>query len=137
MIRLIVIDDDPDLLDALCEYLEFNSFNVIGKGSNGKEAVDLYREMNPDIVITDHSMPQYDGNYAIERIRQIDSDSKIIVITGHDTFSSNFSLKHTPNEILKKPIDFKQLIKNIHSLTEAKNEPDKHEIFLEKKLQII
>lgn len=122
MIRLIVIDDDPDLLDGLCEFLEHNSFNVVGRGSNGKEAVDLYLQMNPDVVLIDLSMPEYDGNYAIEKIREIDSDSKIIMITGYDTSSSNLLLKNSLNEILTKPIDFKQLIKTIHNLTEVKNE---------------
>ncbi len=121
MIRLIVIDDDSDLLDGLCEFLEHNSFNVVGKGSNGKEAVDLYLQMNPDVVLIDLSMPEYDGNYAIEKIREIDSDSKIIMITGYDTSSRNLPL-NTLNEILTKPIDFKQLIKTIHNLTEVKNE---------------
>jgi len=121
MIRLIVIDDDPDLLDGLCEFLEHNSFNVVGRGSNGKEAVDLYLQMNPDVVLIDLSMPEYDGNYAIEKIREIDSDSKIIMITGYDTSSRNLPL-NTLNEILTKPIDFKQLIKTIHNLTEVKNE---------------
>lgn len=121
MIRLIVIDDDHDLLDGLCEFLEHNSFNVVGKGSNGKEAVDLYLQMNPDVVLIDLSMPEYDGNYAIEKIREIDSDSKIIMITGYDTSSRNLPL-NTLNEILTKPIDFKQLIKTIHNLTEVKNE---------------
>ena len=121
MIRLIVIDDDPDLLDGLCEFLEHNSFNVVGKGSNGREAVDLYLQMNPDVVLIDLSMPEYDGNYAIEKIREIDSDSKIIMITGYDTSSRNLPV-NTLNEILTKPIDFKQLIKTIHNLTEVKNE---------------
>lgn len=121
MIRLIVIDDDIDLLDGLCEFLEHNSFNVVGRGSNGKEAVDLYLQMNPDVVLIDLSMPEYDGNYAIEKIREIDSDSKIIMITGYDTSSRNLLL-NTLNEILTKPIDFKQLIKTIHNLTEVKNE---------------
>jgi len=122
MIRLIVIDDDPDLLGGLCEFLEHNSFNVVGRGSNGKDAVDLYLQMNPDVVLIDLSMPEYDGNYAIEKIREIDSDSKIIMITGYDTSSSNLLLKNSLNEILTKPIDFKQLIKTIHNLTEVKNE---------------
>lgn len=121
MIRLIVIDDDPDLLDGLCEFLEHNSFNVVGRGSNGKEAVDLYLQMNPDVVLIDLSMSEYDGNYAIEKIREIDSDSKIIMITGYDTSSRNLPL-NTLNEILTKPVDFKQLIKTIHNLTEVKNE---------------
>jgi len=121
MIRLIVIDDDNDVLDGLCDLLVHYSFNVVGKGSNGKEAVDLYLQMKPDVVLIDLSMPEYDGKYAIEKIREIDSDSKIIMITGYDTSSYNLPL-NTINEILTKPIDFKQLIKTIHNLTEVKNE---------------
>jgi len=134
MTRLIVIDDDHDLCDTLCDFLEQNSFNVVGKGSNGKEAVDLYLQMNPDVSIIDLAMPEYDGNYAIEKIRQYNSDSKIIMITGYDISSTNLPLKHTINEILTKPVDFKQLIKTIHNLTEGKNEL-KHEKYSEKKLQ--
>jgi len=122
MIRLIVIDDDYDLRDTLCDYLEFNSFIIVGRGSNGKEAVDLYLQMNPDIVLIDLSMPEYDGNYAIEKIKQIDPNAKIIMITGYDISFTNLPLKHTLNEILTKPVNFKQLIETIHNLTEVKNE---------------
>jgi len=120
MIRLIVIEDDYELLDSLCDFLEHNSFNIVGKGSNGSEAVELYLQMNPDVVIIDLDMPEYDGNYAIEKIREIDSNAKIIMITGYDASSTNFPLKHTINEILTKPVDFKQLTKTIHDLTEVK-----------------
>ena len=127
MIRLIVIDDDYDLRDTLCNYLEHNSFNIVGKGSNGKEAVDLYQQMNPDVVIIDLSMPEYDGNYAIEKIREINPNAKIIMITGYGIYPPNLiPLKHTPNEILTKPTDFEQLIKTIHNLTEVKMDSREH-----------
>lgn len=61
MARVIVVDDDPDTVEVFSEYLKLKGIDIVGTGSDGKEAVDLYQEFKPDIIILDMKMPEYDG----------------------------------------------------------------------------
>lgn len=54
-------------------------YEVVGEASNGVEAVQKYKELKPDVVTMDITMPQMDGIQAIKEIKKIDPDAKIIV----------------------------------------------------------
>ena len=77
----IVIDDDHDIVDTLAEHLELRGIHVLGKGYNGNDAVILYEKFVPDVVFLDVMMPDYTGLYALEKIMQINSDAKVIILT--------------------------------------------------------
>ncbi len=121
MISAIVIDDEQDVLDVFCEYLKVKNVNVLAEGRNGKDAVELYQKLKPDVVLMDLVMPQYDGFYGIENIRKYDPDSKIII----------FSASLTPEyiEILRKmkvsgisikPYDMDRIIDLINKVSMGK-----------------
>jgi len=79
---IIIIDDEIDAVETLKEYFEYSKFDVLGCGFNGKDAVELYKKHNPDVVLLDLAMPKFDGFYAIENIQKINPKSKIIILTG-------------------------------------------------------
>ena len=79
--RVIVIDDDIDVIDAFSEYLKIKGIDVLGVGNNGKTAFDLYQKFRPDVVFLDAKMPKYDGFYGLEKILDYDPEAKIIVAT--------------------------------------------------------
>jgi len=115
-IRVIVVDDDPDMVDITTEYLEQADIKVVGTGFDGKDAVTLYRKLHPDLVILDMKMPNYDGRYAIKNIIQQDPQAKIIVITG---YADDYDFKGNKIErILRKPFNIGQLIQAIDSVME-------------------
>ncbi|NNM02385.1 MAG: response regulator transcription factor, partial [Nitrosopumilus sp.] len=58
--KVIVVDDVQSHLDVFCEFLRLKNIDVIGIGSNGLEAVELYEKYNPDIILIDLAMPTYD-----------------------------------------------------------------------------
>lgn len=66
--RVIVIDDDIDVIDAFSEYLRIKGIDVLGIGYHGKDAVNLYQQFKLDVVFLDAKMPKYDGFYGIEKI---------------------------------------------------------------------
>lgn len=70
MLRAIVVDDDKDTVDVFTDYLKIKGVDVVGTGSDGKEAFELYQNLKPDVVILDMKMPQYDGKYAIDKIKK-------------------------------------------------------------------
>lgn len=85
--NLIIIDDDPFVTGALKILLEANpNITVLANGSNGKEAVSLYRRHRPDILLMDIRMEEMDGLTASEQILQEYPDAKILLLT---TFSDD------------------------------------------------
>ena len=114
---VIVIDDDPDTAELLSEYLEIKGIKVLGKGFDGKEAVELYSKLKPDIVFIDVMMPNYDGFFGLEQIRKLDPHSKIIMATADltaDTSRLLDELKATA--IIYKPYEFNDIMTIIEKL---------------------
>lgn len=106
----IVADDDPDLASVLCELLQIGGVNVIGVGHNGKEAVDLYEKLRPDVVFLDIRMPQYDGFYALENIRLVNKNAKVLMITANDSVKTVMRCSELGAiAYVEKPFDFNKL----------------------------
>ncbi|MGB9842745.1 MAG: response regulator [Caldisericia bacterium] len=84
-IKILIADDQKLIREGLKVLLEMEEdFTVIGEASNGKEAVDLYIKLRPDIVLMDIQMPVMNGVNAIKKIKEIDELSKIIILTTFD-----------------------------------------------------
>ncbi len=81
--RVIVIDDDHDTVRTLSTLLEMKGISVEAKGYDGKEAVELFREHQPDAVLLDMLMPEFDGKYAIKNLKKENKNVKIIVLTAY------------------------------------------------------
>lgn len=85
--NLIIIDDDPFVTGALKILLEANpNITVVASGSNGKEAISLYHQHQPDILLMDIRMEEMDGLTASEQILQEYPNAKILLLT---TFSDD------------------------------------------------
>lgn len=121
MISAIVIDDEQDVLDVFCEYLKVKNVNVLAEGRNGKDAVELYQKLKPDVVLMDLVMPQYDGFYGIENIRKYDPDSKIIIFSASLTPEYIDMLrKMKVSGISVKPYDMDRIIDLINKVSMGK-----------------
>ena len=117
MIKVIVIDDENDVAEVLCEFLKIKEIEVVGKGKNGKEAFELYKKHHPDIVLMDLVMPNYDGFYGIEKIRKYDPKSKIMIISASLThLYVKKLLKLNVNAILLKPYDLNNIVEKINQV---------------------
>lgn len=114
MTSVIVIDDNEDIVCSMSELLEMYGVNVIGKGYNGLECVELYNKLNPDAVLLDLMMPEHDGLYALKEIRKIDPKSVVLMVTGGASPSMNDELTTLqPNKIIFKPVDVNTLVETI------------------------
>lgn len=113
----LVIDDNPDVLSLFVELLELKDFQVVGTGHDGKEAVELFKKLKPDITLLDVEMPNVDGLYALDHIREISPDSVVIMNTGDlskDTAKRLEDLKATA--VVYKPFDINDLVKIVNDL---------------------
>ena len=115
MTNAIVIDDDFDTVEVFCEYLELKNIHVLGKGHNGKDAVDLYKKLNPDVVFLDVLMPDYDGFYALEKIRQVNPKAHVIMVTASLTAQTEDKLKElNASAIIFKPYEIDQVLETVN-----------------------
>ena len=115
-VKAIVVDDDDDSLDSICQALEIGGIDVIGKGQDGEQAYQLYKTLSPDILILDMNMPNYDGGYALEKITQEYPDAKIIVVTAFTDYEFE---KAKATAIFIKPYDFEPFLDTIKKVAKG------------------
>lgn len=116
--NVIVVDDDSDTLDVLCDILEIKNISVIGRGKNGKDAVELYKECKPDAVLLDVMMPDYDGFYGLKNIKAVQPDAKIIMVTADKTKETKDVLTQLKaSAVLYKPYDISELVSLVEDVT--------------------
>jgi DNA-binding NarL/FixJ family response regulator len=84
-IRILIADDHSVVREGLVSLVKRKAdMAVVGEGSNGREAVDLWKEHRPDITLLDLRMPELDGVGAIKEIRELDENARIVVLTTFD-----------------------------------------------------
>jgi len=81
MKKVLIVDDASFMRSVLKTMLEKNGFQVVDEAENGSVAVRKYKELKPDIVTMDITMPEMDGIQALKEIRQFDSNSKVVMIS--------------------------------------------------------
>ena len=83
--RVLIVDDHPLTRDALATLLEQNDFDVVGQASDGDEALERARELRPELILLDLSMPGVDGLSALPRLREAAPESEVVVLTASGT----------------------------------------------------
>jgi DNA-binding NarL/FixJ family response regulator len=82
-IRVLLADDHRMLREGLRRSLEDEGFDVVGEADNGAQAVHLARELTPDVVLMDVSMPEMDGVEATRLIRAEETPTRVLMLTMH------------------------------------------------------
>lgn len=84
-IRILIADDHPVVCQGLVATLDRKpGMSVVASASNGREAVDLFRQHRPDVTLMDLRLPQMDGVEVIAMIREEFSSARIIILTTFD-----------------------------------------------------
>ncbi|HPU45375.1 MAG: response regulator [Clostridiaceae bacterium] len=79
MATILIVDDAAFMRMMIKDILTKNGYTVIGEAENGIKAVDRYKELNPDLVIMDITMPEMDGIQAVRQIKALNASAKIIM----------------------------------------------------------
>ncbi len=119
MARILIIDDDEQILAMLRQTLEREGYKVVD-ASDGKEGLRRYRENPTDLIITDLIMPEKEGIETILELRRDFPDVKIIAISGggrvdpgqYLSIAKSFGAQYT----FAKPIERKKLLKAVREL---------------------
>ncbi len=81
MTKVLIVDDAAFMRMSIRMLLEKNGFEVIGEAENGDIALKKYKELMPDIVTMDLTMPEVDGIRALKSIREYDPKAKVVMVS--------------------------------------------------------
>ena len=109
MARVLIVDDEPDFVELIQEFVAGRGYEPLVAYS-GREALQKVKEERPHIVLLDIRMPGMDGMEVLEKIREIDREIGVIMLTAvNDREIGRQSLQRGAFDYLVKPIDLKYL----------------------------
>ncbi len=118
MIKMLVVDDSLFMRQMLKNILPKDRFEVVGEASTGREALERYTELKPDLVTMDITMPDMDGIAAVKEILKLNSEAKIIMCSamGQKPMIKE-ALEAGAKDFIIKPFDKDKAIKIIESVS--------------------
>ena len=77
--RILIVDDAAFMRMMIRDILSKNGYEVVGEAQDGAQAIEKFKELNPDLVTMDITMPEMDGITALKEIRKLDTNAKVIM----------------------------------------------------------
>jgi two-component system response regulator MprA len=115
-VRVLVVDDDPDVRDSLRRSLSFEGYEVTTAG-DGLQALDAIAAERPDVVVLDLQMPVLGGLEACRRLRKRGSDVPVLMLTArHATRDRVTGLDAGADDYLPKPFALEELLARLRAL---------------------
>jgi two-component system chemotaxis response regulator CheY len=103
-IKVLIVDDSLIIREAIHKHLKQFNIEVVGTAENGKIALELFKETDPDVVTLDITMPELDGLTVLEEMLKIKSDAKVMVVTAlSDKATGLKAIKLGAKSFLPKP----------------------------------
>ncbi|NPA48791.1 MAG: response regulator transcription factor [Thermodesulfobacteria bacterium] len=126
--KILIIEDDSDIVFILKEHLELDGFEVYG-AENAEEGFRLLSEKKPDLLLLDLNLPDMDGLKVCQKIRR-QSDIPIIMLTARDSLSDKIKgFECGADDYLVKPFEYLEVVARIKAcLRRAKKAPKKKEL---------
>lgn len=114
--HILIVEDDNSLRDLFSEALASEGY-ATSIAANGAEGIEVFDEINPDLVLMDLLMPKMDGWEALERVRKI-SECPVIIVTGQGTTENIIRglLEAGADDYLVKPFGIKELIARVNAV---------------------
>ena len=120
MSKILVVDDAPMVEGFMREALETAGHNVTGVARTGKQAIELFKRLRPDLVTMDLNMPEMGGRDALREILAIDPSAKVIIVTAmNQKLLRGDLLSAGAKEVLGKPIRLEQLLGAVRDVLEG------------------
>jgi two-component system chemotaxis response regulator CheY len=77
--RILIVDDAAFMRMMIRDILTKNGYEVVGEAQDGAQAIEKYKELSPDLITMDITMPEMDGITALKEIRKLDMNEKVIM----------------------------------------------------------
>lgn len=114
--RVLICDDSLLMRRMVAETLKDAGWEIAGEAADGQQAIEQFRQSRPDAVTMDVVMPEFDGLYGLEGIRQIDPNAKVIIISAlNQTKLISEAIRKGAYDFIAKPFMPDQLQQTLES----------------------
>lgn len=116
-ITLLAVDDSALILNMITTYLEGTEFTVVGTAKDGKQAVEKYRQLKPDVVLLDIIMPGDSGIDTLSNILSVDQNACVVMVSSLGTEDAVVEcLKKGAKSFFQKPFEQEEIISFLRNL---------------------
>jgi DNA-binding response OmpR family regulator len=113
MPRILVVDDEPDFVELLQEFLTAKGYEVIS-ATDGEQAIRKVKEDRPHLILLDVRMPRMNGLEVLKQVREIDHEVGVIMVTAaNEEETGRQALALGAFDYIVKPVDFKYLERSL------------------------
>lgn len=114
MINILIVDDAAFMRTMLRNILEKEGFTVCGEAKNGADALDRYKELKPDLVTLDITMPEVDGLTALKSIMEFDNKANVLMCSamGQQTMVIE-AIQNGAKDFIVKPFNSERVIEAV------------------------
>jgi len=132
--RILIVDDDVDALELMEELFESKGYDPL-TASNGIEALNLVRDEDPDMVITDIRMPDMDGMQLLEELSKRHPQIPVIMVTAHGTIEAAVeAIKMGAKDYILKPLRLDEILAKVETISQLRSLEKENE-YLRSRLQ--
>ncbi len=116
MSRILIIDDDEMFLKAVSDILQGEGYEITST-ADGPHGIELYRNQRPDLVLLDIGLPTMNGIEVLRRIKHVDPNARVIVITGYASEEwAKRALQNGAAAFFEKTLDVNRFSETVKSL---------------------
>lgn len=102
--KILIVDDEEIIVRLLSMSLRSDGYETVTAYS-GEQGLEVFKSESPDIVVTDIKMPGMDGLELLKKIKEIDPEKEVIIVTGHGDIDSTITaLQHGASDFINKPV---------------------------------
>lgn len=111
---ILIVDDAAFMRAMLKRILDDAGYEIVGEAVNGREAVQMYEELTPDLVTMDMVMPEMGGMEALQAIRGRDREAKVVIVSAVDQRENLLeAIRSGATEYIVKPFDESRVMKAV------------------------
>ncbi len=137
--KVLIIEDEEAIVRGLSRSLKIDGYDVVS-AYNGEEGLKVFQREDPEIILTDIKMPGMDGLEVLKKVKEINPETEVIIITGHgDMESSIEALQYDASDFINKPVTEDSLsiaLRRAEEKIEMRKKLEEYTTDLENKIQI-
>jgi len=130
--RILIVDDEIDILELMQELFESKGYSAI-TATNGLEALNIIKNQEPDVVLTDIRMPEMDGMQLLQIINKDHPGIPVIMVTAHGTIETAVeAMKLGAKDYILKPLRLDEILAKVERITQLNSLIKENEYLLNK-----
>jgi len=125
MKKVLIVDDASVVRLMIKKVLNKGDFEIVGEAANGTEALTKYKDLRPDVVTMDITMPEVDGIQATKDIMAFDENAKVVIMSGIDQKEMLWqAIKAGAVSYIVKPFENDRVISTLNEVTAGNSSPE-------------